>query len=1031
MSRRSIASGALAASLLVLAAPAGAGAVVLPADTTAVISGTPDLLGLLATPVSDSSSTGAAASQNGTKVAFASDADGLRADDDDTVTNVYVKDMVSGVVELVSRASDGQPSHTRCFDAAISDDGTNVAFTCFGPLDAADTNNDLDVYVRDLVDATTTLVSRASGGGSVGDGSAVAPVLDGSGSFVAFASTSNNLVAGLPPDSFVSRVYRREIGNGDAVVLVSRRDGQGGAANVASAENPSISDNGALVAFETDEPLVPVSDGNGVSDIYLRRIGDAGSTTQLVSVSDDGSAAGNGPSTGGIVSGEGAVVAFTSAATNLEADPAHDADPGEDVYVRSFGGGGSTTLVSRAGASAGNGDSKAASIDDRGKVVGFISRATDFDAADATGGPDAYVSVDGGAPQLVSQPTGTAGPAADNVLDMAVSGGGSTAVMSLASSMAGDLEAGFEVVVARDIAGESTRTVSRPLGDAPFVNDGGHSLGGSVSADGRYVAFASFASGLGAIDGAGPSIFVRDVLTGAVTLVSREDGSEGAVVSNATDPHISADGLRVAFVVSPGGQTVLAASVPQVYVRDIPTGHTFLASSADDADDVPGDARSFAPSISDDGSRVVFISRASNLGDGDTDGQLDAHVRDLATGDTLLVNRADKVDVVKGDSGVNQATISGDGQHVAFTTAAKNLGDGDDDGVLDVHVRDIDADRTRLVSAIGEQTKGDRDSFDPSISRDGERVAFISRATNFGQPSAVQRLYVRDLAERTLTLAGRGDRPDGAPLVDGIFDALLSADGSHVAFAAGLQSVLVPGDLGDGIGRAYVRDLVNGTTRLVSRRSGVDGAPEGIAAIGGITADGGCVAFDSFDPLVPLQGDDFEVVYLRAITADCGRPVPPPPDGRTPPGESTPPGGRSAPAVLSGLSVKPARFHVGGRRGGTSVSFRLDEASDVTLAFERLLTGHRKGKRCSTEVRRGKRCPVVRFAGRLPPAQSSLHAGSNTVKFSGKLGGKTLARGRYRLTATPAGGVAHSVTVTVVKAPKAKQKRSSPKRKGH
>jgi Tol biopolymer transport system component len=1025
MSRRSIARGVLAACLLALAAPTGAGAAVLPAGATAVISGTPDLLGLLATPASGSFSNSAAVSQDGTKVAFDSAADGLVADDDDTVENVYVKDMVSGSVQLVSRASDGQPSHTTCFDAAISDDGTKVAFTCVGPLDPADTNPANDVYLRDLVNGTTTLVSRASGGGPVSDGSFSSdPVLDQSGRFVAFASDSHNLVAGLPPGGFVSRVYRREIGNGDAVVLVSRRDGQGGAANVAGdAEHPSISDSGASVAFDTDEPLDP-ADRNNVSDVYLRHLDDVVSTTQLVSISDNGSATpsafGNGRSTGGIVSADGSIVAFTSTATNLEADPIHDKDAGQDVYVRGLVAG-RTTLISRVGAGTGNGDSEVTSIDDTGTVVGFISRATDFDAADPSIGPDAYVSVNGGVPQLVSQPSGTAGPAADDVFDVAVSGNGSTAVMTVGNSIASDVEPGFDAVIARDIAGERTRTVSRPPGGAPFVNDGGDSAGGSVSADGRFVAFASVASGLGAIDGAGPSVFVRDVLTGAVTLVSREDGSDGAVMSNATDPRISADGRRVAFVRSVPSRAMSDDS--QIYVRDIPGGRTFLASSADGASGVPGDKGSFAPSISDDGSRVAFISAATNLGDGDLDSQEDLHVRDLGVSSTLLVDRADSANVVKGDAAVNGAMISGDGRHVAFATAAKNLGDGDDDAVLDVHMRDIDAGRTRLVSAAGELTKGDRASFEPSISRDGDRVAFLSRATNFGQPGEARRLYVRDLSARTLTLAGRGDGPAGAPIVDTISNPLLSADGGHVAFAAGLASVLVPGDLGDGSGRAYVRDLANGTTRLVSRRSGVDGAPAGVNAIGGITADGGCVAFDEFASLVPSLNSDFGVVYLRAVTANCGRPVPSPPP---PP----PPGGRGGPAVLSKLAVRPARFHVGGRRGGTRISFRLDKASGVTLKFERLLAGQRKkGKRCSTRVRRGKRCTVARRIGRLTLTQSRLRAGANTVKFSGKLGRKALAPGRYRLTATPSGGKGRTVRFVVVKAPKPKH--ASTKRKGH
>jgi hypothetical protein len=176
----------------------------------------------------------------------------------------------------------------------------------------------------------------------------------------------------------------------------------------------------------------------------------------------------------------------------------------------------------------------------------------------------------------------------------------------------------------------------------------------------------------------------------------------------------------------------------------------------------------------------------------------------------------------------------------------------------------------------------------------------------------------------------------------------------------------------------------------------------------------------SFAP--PLSGD-LTYQFVHASVAGCEPPAAAPP---------SPGGGPLAAPVLSGLALKPARFHVGGRRGGTKVLFRLTRASGVTLAFDRLLPGrrakakkvkgHKRGKagKCSTRTRRGAKCTVVKRVGRLVLVQSKLHAGSNTIAFSGKLGRKALAPGRYRLTATPAGGKARTVTFVVVKAPKPK-----------
>ena len=100
------------------------------------------------------------------------------------------------------------------------------------------------------------------------------------------------------------------------------------------------------------------------------------------------------------------------------------------------------------------------------------------------------------------------------------------------------------------------------------------------------------------------------------------------------------------------------------------------------------------------------------------------------------------------------------------------------------------------------------------------------------------------------------------------------------------------------------------------------------------------------------------------------------------------------------------------------VLFRLDKPASVTLRFDQLLAGHKKGKRCLTKVRKGRRCTVVRLAGGMSLAQRDLHAGSNTVKFSGRIGKRALKPGRYRLTATPLRGTGRTVRFVVVKAPK-------------
>ena len=178
----------VSAAVNALAVPASAAT--LDAGGLFVLTGQPSLLAAFPEPVGGvRATTPSAASQDGRFVAFTASSDGLSAEDDDTLDgNVYVKDRQTGAVTFVSRRNGvaGDPSHSNCFDASISDDGTRVAFTCDGPLDPADTNTDSDVYVRDLAASRTILISRRSGLGAVDTAPSERGGLSQTGPYVAF-----------------------------------------------------------------------------------------------------------------------------------------------------------------------------------------------------------------------------------------------------------------------------------------------------------------------------------------------------------------------------------------------------------------------------------------------------------------------------------------------------------------------------------------------------------------------------------------------------------------------------------------------------------------------------------------------------------------------------------------------------------------------------------------------------------------------------------------------------------------------------
>ncbi|MDO8187485.1 fibronectin type III domain-containing protein [Conexibacter sp. JD483] len=164
------------------------------------------------------------------------------------------------------------------------------------------------------------------------------------------------------------------------------------------------------------------------------------------------------------------------------------------------------------------------------------------------------------------------------------------------------------------------------------------------------------------------------------------------------------------------------------------------------------------------------------------------------------------------------------------------------------------------------------------------------------------------------------------------------------------------------------------------------------------------------------QGD------VRSFTTPAAPvvPVDPPRGGGTPPGGGGAPAPPPAdpapratgPARLSALRLAPRGFAVRGRSAGATLRFTLDRAATIRAKVEARLPGVRVRGRCVAPSRtaRGAGCARWRAAGSLP---LNGRAGANSVRFDGRLRGRALAPGRYRLTLTPAGGSATSVEFTV------------------
>ena len=251
--------------------------------------------------------------------------------------------------------------------------------------------------------------------------------------------------------------------------------------------------------------------------------------------------------------------------------------------------------------------------------------------------------------------------------------------------------------------------------------------GASVSSDGRFVAFGSRSSNLVLGDTNGEyDIFVRDRQTGTTRRVNVDSlGRQGNLVSG--DPTISADGRYVAF--SSWADNLVPGDTngwSDVFVHDMNTGFTERVSI--DSQGLQGLNWSGRPSISANGRFVAFSSSAGNLIAGDTNTSEDVFIHDRQTGMTKRVS-VDSQGVEGIFGGVNPA-ISPDGRYVSFESNSPNLVPQDGNGKWDVFLHDYLTGITSMVSVDSNGIPGNEDSFGSSISVNGEYVSFSTRSDN-------------------------------------------------------------------------------------------------------------------------------------------------------------------------------------------------------------------------------------------------------------------------------------------------------------
>ncbi|WP_436491801.1 TolB family protein [Actinokineospora sp. HUAS TT18] len=391
-----------------------------------------------------------------------------------------------------------------------------------------------------------------------------------------------------------------------------------------------------------------------------------------------------------------------------------------------------------------------------------------------------------------------------NTDDIAVSGNGQFAAFeSVSSNLVPPLvTSGRHIFLRNRVTGAVQLISKRPDG----LPANGINSRPSISSDGRIVAFDSTASDLVPGDtNQRRDIFIYDTQTGQMTRVQRPGVQPN---HDSGQPALSGDGLRVAFgsyatnitESDPNGQTY------DILVFDRTSNTAFMASKPFQAG-AAANGPSYSPSISADGLRVAFRSLATNLVSGDTNNSSDIFVTRFAgpQAGTMIPYRVSvATSGLQGNAGSFNPVISADGSKVAFDSVASNLVSGDTNGKSDVFVTTFSSPHmTTRVSVGPNGLQANGPSANPSISSNGAVVAFESEAYNLS--TSDQNGILKDVFVGSASTPGSNGKTLVSRALDGASNAasrsaFISADGSAVAFISRAN------DLVAGQDQEYVED---------------------------------------------------------------------------------------------------------------------------------------------------------------------------------------------------------------------------------
>ncbi len=739
-------------------------------------------------------------SGDGRYIAFESHASNLVPNDLNGRWDIFVRDCQTNTTTIVSVASNGTQGNHDSSTPSISADGRYVTFESFANnLVPNDTNNYLDIFVHDLQTQVTTRVS-VSDNGTQGNAVSSKPCISDDGRYVVFESAANNLI---PDDTNIGlEIFIRDLQS-----LTTRRVsiGLNGAQANSTALVPTISADGRYVAFSSDSSNLVLNDTNGQPDVFVydRLMG----TTSRISVGSDGTQ-GNGISDYPNISDDGHYVAFISMASNLVAN---DTNNSYDVFVHHLQA--QTTMrvnVSDSGAEGNRGGSIPCMSGD-GRYISFGSYSSNLVPADTNAAHDVFV--------------------ADNIFY-------TTPVPPEPPTPGWNIE----LVSLSNDGIQANKSCFSP----------------KISSTGRYVVFDTYATNLIESDKDNlADIYVRDRQLNTTTIATvSSDGKKSNWSSWA--PSISEDGRYVVFEsyatnlipYDSNGQTI------DIFIRDLQNKATTIASISDNW--TQGNDMSQLPIISGNNRFVAFQSLADNLVPNDANQTQDIFVRDLVNNTTRRINVSREFAEANQES--RKPSLSYDGRYIAFGSGATNLIATDTNGQWDVFVRDSINNDISRVSVGYNGTQSNNGSSYPSISYDGRFIAFMSGAWNLvpGDTNLYTDIFIYDSLNNTTDRASTAS--DGTQSNNESFYPSLSSDGRYVVFRS-YSSNLVPNDTNN-LPDIFVHDFQTNRTAIVS--VSVDGVQaNGDSWEPDISGDGSCITFQSSaSNLAPDDANDDSDIFV-------------------------------------------------------------------------------------------------------------------------------------------------------------------------